>query len=169
VQSRILEAKEILQDVYRELIRLNGSGNNIFQRKKDMNLNTTVSFQGNSISNGQPLIVDKVWGREVIYSRGPFYALKVMHISPGHQVSMHMHHRKIESFLVTQGTLLIETINLSSGEKTSHTLKPYDVITLEQQTLHTFYCPDNQLCDTIFIEASTQDSPDDNYRVSQSR
>ena len=114
-------------------------------------------------------IVEKKWGVEYIYRRGPEYALKAMVLEPGHQVSCHMHKEKKESFLVTQGVLVVETINFSTGETTVHELLPYDVLTLGQETLHTFYCPPDQVGPTIFIEASTQDSDNDNYRVFPSK
>jgi mannose-6-phosphate isomerase-like protein (cupin superfamily) len=130
----------------------------------------TVYKEGNNTANAQfAKVEEKKWGKEFIYTLGPEYALKAMTIEPGHQVSMHMHKIKTETFLVVSGVLIVETIEFKTGEKSIHTLNPYDALTLCPESLHTFYCPEDQLSGTIFIEASTQDSPDDNYRVFPSK
>jgi mannose-6-phosphate isomerase-like protein (cupin superfamily) len=130
--------------------------------------NIHVGFRGQSYTNTPtPKVAEKKWGKEWIYKQSP-YAVKVMELIPGGKCSAHMHFLKEESFVVIAGTLIIETTDLKTGAKTTYTLNPYDVITLEQQTPHMFYCPKEQLHATIFIEASTQDSPDDNYRFTQS-
>jgi len=112
----------------------------------------------------EPGFISKKWGTELIISREP-HACKIMTLYPNQQVSLHWHAIKTETFVLIKGELVVELIN-QKGERNIITLTtPCSSITIDKNTPHTFYCPDGQENETIFIEASTEDSPDDSYRI----
>jgi mannose-6-phosphate isomerase-like protein (cupin superfamily) len=111
--------------------------------------------------------VDKEWGSETIYCRFP-HAAKVMRLKPGYQVSTHLHCSKTETFILISGQLTVEVFDRHGNNKKVVLEKPFDAITIEYMTPHTFYCPEGQVDHTVFIEASTQDTDEDNYRITKS-
>ena len=112
----------------------------------------------------------KVWGSEHLIKNDEKYCVKIMTLEPETQVSLHYHMRKEETFVLISGSLTVETIDGSKGASRLDTLhKTGDSITLKPGTPHTFYCPDDQLGPTVFIEASTQDFKHDSYRIYPSR
>jgi mannose-6-phosphate isomerase-like protein (cupin superfamily) len=119
---------------------------------------------------GAEVIAEKAWGTEVIITRGTDtgYAVKVMTLKPGMQVSMHWHGKKCETFVLVAGRMTVEILLPSSKKQIIVLTEPFSSITLRPQTPHTFYAPDDQVGDTIFIEASTLDHPDDSYRLTKS-
>lgn len=55
------------------------------------------------------------------------------------------------------------------GDRTDLTLEnPLDTLVLPAPTPHRFYVPEGQPYPTIFIEASTLDDPEDNFRIEKS-
>jgi mannose-6-phosphate isomerase len=50
---------------------------------------------------------DKPWGYELLWSHTEHYAGKVIHIEPGHRLSLQYHDHKHESILVIRGRLLL--------------------------------------------------------------
>lgn len=145
------------------------NGNPIYDTKRKNKMDT-VDYTYGHIFNAidlPTLVVNKEWGREEIILREP-YAVKIMTLKPGHQVSTHFHAKKQETFLLIQGVLVVEFFS-PNGDKIKRVIdQPYKSITLSALTPHTFYCPDGQEEETVFIEASTIDDPSDNYRVSKS-
>ena len=107
---------------------------------------------------------EKVWGTELIISRSP-HASKIMVVKPGYQVSMHWHAIKSETFILVSGKLIVELLDKAGYLSVVELDKPFSSITLPHRTPHTFYCPDDQKGDTVFIECSTADSKDDSYRI----
>jgi mannose-6-phosphate isomerase-like protein (cupin superfamily) len=107
---------------------------------------------------------EKVWGTERIICREP-HACKIMTLFPGQQVSLHWHANKVETFILTEGHLTVELVNQNGQRNTMRLTKPYSSITIKQNTPHTFYCPDGQEGNTVFVEASTTDYPNDSYRI----
>ena len=49
--------------------------------------------------------VEKPWGHEIIWAETDRYAGKILHIEPGHALSLQYHERKAESILVLKGRL----------------------------------------------------------------
>jgi mannose-6-phosphate isomerase len=57
--------------------------------------------------------IEKPWGYEIIWaesSKSIGYVGKIIHINPGHRLSMQFHETKEETILVKSGVLYIETI-----------------------------------------------------------
>jgi mannose-6-phosphate isomerase-like protein (cupin superfamily) len=111
---------------------------------------------------------EKVWGQELIICREP-HAAKIMILEPGAQVSLHWHRNKSETFILIQGELIIEGILQSGATRLTRLVDKFSSVTLAPNVPHTFYCDSTQTEPTIFIEASTEDHPDDSYRIYPSR
>ncbi len=68
--------------------------------------------------------VAKPWGHELIFAENERYAGKVLHLEPGHCLSLQYHERKDETLLVLKGevTLSVEI----QGEMRDIRLRPGD-------------------------------------------
>ena len=52
--------------------------------------------------------VEKPWGHELILAQTERYVGKVLHIEPGHALSLQYHVRKDETFFVARGEIVLE-------------------------------------------------------------
>lgn len=112
--------------------------------------------------------VPKAWGEEE-HIHNVNHCVKIMKLKPNHQVSMHWHSSKEETFILVSGCLTVESINQLGEKSITKLTEPLESFTLCKKTPHTFYCPDGQEEETVFIEASTTDNPYDSYRVEPSK
>jgi mannose-6-phosphate isomerase-like protein (cupin superfamily) len=53
-----------------------------------------------------PYTVDKPWGHELIWARTDRYVGKILHIEPGHVLSLQYHHKKDETIHVLKGEII---------------------------------------------------------------
>lgn len=53
-----------------------------------------------------PYRVEKPWGYELIWARTDRYVGKILHIEPGHLLSLQYHERKDETFYVLRGQII---------------------------------------------------------------
>jgi mannose-6-phosphate isomerase-like protein (cupin superfamily) len=112
---------------------------------------------------------DKAWGAEYIISSQP-HACKIMKVLPGGECSLHWHAIKSETFMLIEGVLEVTVVDPSTGVEYVLILdKIYDSITIPPNVPHTFRVGNNSQEPAIFIEASTEDHPDDSYRIYPSR
>ncbi len=54
-----------------------------------------------------PYRVDKPWGYELIWAQTDRYVGKILHIEPGHLLSLQYHHKKDESIYVLAGEIVL--------------------------------------------------------------
>ncbi|HEV2749801.1 MAG TPA: cupin domain-containing protein [Gemmatimonadales bacterium] len=54
-----------------------------------------------------PYRVQKPWGHELIWARTDRYVGKVLHIEPGHVLSLQYHNKKDESIYVLSGEIIL--------------------------------------------------------------
>src|SRR6266705_3079188 len=54
-----------------------------------------------------PYRVDKPWGHELIWARTDRYVGKILHIEPGHVLSLQYHNKKDESIYVLSGEIIL--------------------------------------------------------------
>ena len=54
-----------------------------------------------------PYRVEKPWGYELIWARTDRYVGKILHIEPGHALSLQYHTRKDESIYVLRGEIVL--------------------------------------------------------------
>ncbi len=52
-------------------------------------------------------IVPKPWGNELIFAENERYAGKILHLEPGHSLSLQYHERKDETFYVLRGEVIL--------------------------------------------------------------
>ena len=54
-----------------------------------------------------PYRVEKPWGYELIWAKGDRYVGKILHIEPGHLLSLQYHNKKDESIYVLSGEIIL--------------------------------------------------------------
>ena len=54
-----------------------------------------------------PYRVEKPWGHELIWARTDRYVGKILHIEPGHVLSLQYHNKKDESIFVLSGEIIL--------------------------------------------------------------
>lgn len=118
-----------------------------------------------SAGEGPPLgvlaeIIEKPWGRELIFAETELYLGKVIEINDGSRLSLQYHPRKDETVYVTEG--VVETELGERGAPTrSIVLRAGDCLRLRPQTVHRFSAVGG---DARMIEVSTP-HPDDTVRL----
>jgi mannose-6-phosphate isomerase-like protein (cupin superfamily) len=104
---------------------------------------------------GRPLIVEKPWGRELIFAANARFGGKILEIRGGERLSLHLHRTRHEVFYVQRGRLTLwvgdnahqlDRLNLESG----------DTVDLPPGTIHRMETAD----DTVLVEASSPELND---------
>jgi len=54
-----------------------------------------------------PYRVEKPWGHEIIWAKADRYVGKILHIEPGHVLSLQYHNKKDESIYVLAGEIIL--------------------------------------------------------------
>lgn len=54
----------------------------------------------------EPVQVEKPWGYEILWARSDRYVGKILHIEPGHCLSLQYHRQKHESIYVLRGRMI---------------------------------------------------------------
>ena len=54
-----------------------------------------------------PYRVEKPWGHEIIWAKAERYVGKILHIEPGHVLSLQYHNKKDESIYVLSGEIIL--------------------------------------------------------------
>ena len=67
-------------------------------------------------TSGTPYRVDKPWGFELIWAKTDRYVGKILHINPGHVLSLQYHNQKDETIHVLRGEIILR---LQQGETLS--------------------------------------------------
>lgn len=116
--------------------------------------------------------IEKEWGWEYILPSRPVhgnnYTTKIMEVKPGFKCSLHIHRLKNESFVLVQGAMEVELYAPDSTKHTTVLAEPMSSVVVPLCTPHTFSVPADQEFNTIFIESSTEDDPEDSYRLTRS-
>jgi len=103
-------------------------------------------------------IIDKVWGHEEILISNELYAAKLMHLKRDYRCSIHRHRKKDETFYIMSGVVELEF----NGKP--RTMETGDSIRIKPCDYHRF----TGITDSVILEVSTADDPNDSYRHSQS-
>lgn len=98
--------------------------------------------------------VPKPWGREVIFAETDRYAGKILHLSPGHSLSLQYHERKDETLFVLEGEvrLLVEV----QGVMEERTLKPGEAYRIRPGVKHRIWA--DRPC--VLVEVSSPELDD---------
>lgn len=109
------------------------------------------------------LIVEKGWGREIIFANNDNYCGKLLIYDKAHSKgSMHFHMKKHETFYVQKGLFLIRWINTVDASIHETTLKEGDTWVNEPGDPHQVISLEDN---STIIEVSTTDCENDSYRV----
>lgn len=108
-------------------------------------------------------IVNKKWGREVIFANNDMYCGKLLiHDKAGSKGSMHFHMKKHETFFVQQGLFKIHSIDTSTAKINTVLLKKGDTWVNEPGQPHQIEAMEDN---SIIFEVSTHHEDNDSYRV----
>jgi len=81
-----------------------------------------------------PYTVDKPWGHELIWARTDRYVGKVLHIEPGHVLSLQYHNRKDETIHVLHGEIIFRV--KVGDELTERRMRPGESYHIAPLTVH---------------------------------
>src|SRR5256886_17337661 len=70
---------------------------------RDIAVIAEVEARGNEL----PYRVEKPWGHELIWAKTDRYVGKILHIEPGHVLSLQYHHKKDESIYLLTGEIIL--------------------------------------------------------------
>jgi len=112
----------------------------------------------------EPVIVDKTWGRELIYANDERYCAKVLHIEPGQGTSLHFHINKHETMLVINGSLLIEYIH--DKKLVTKVVEPTEAFVIPPGLPHKL-SSNSKDTPVTFVEASTISRDSYSIRISK--
>jgi mannose-6-phosphate isomerase len=79
-------------------------------------------------------VVPKPWGREEIFAENERYAGKLLHLSPGHSLSLQYHERKDETLYVLEGEVIL--LVGTEGDMNEIRLKPGESYRIRPGTRH---------------------------------
>ena len=98
--------------------------------------------------------VEKPWGYEIIWARTDRYVGKILHIEPGHVLSLQYHNKKDESIYILQGEIILR---LQQGETLiERPLRQGEAFHVQPKLIHQFEAV--QASDVL--EASTPEIDD---------
>jgi len=101
-----------------------------------------------------PYRVDKPWGHELIWARTDRYVGKILHIEPGHVLSLQYHKKKDETIHVLTGEIILR---IKEGERlVERRMKPGASFHIVPPTVHQF----EAVIATDLLEASTPEIDD---------
>lgn len=99
------------------------------------------------------------WGYQLILANNKDYCMKYLVFNAGKKFSLHNHAKKNELFYVLSGKLTC--ILEHEGEKKEFVIKTGDKVKIDVGVIHQLIA----IKDSIIIEVSTQDAPEDSYRI----
>jgi mannose-6-phosphate isomerase-like protein (cupin superfamily) len=106
-------------------------------------------------------IVEKGWGREVIFATNDLYCGKLLQFKNDTKCSMHFHSQKDETWYVLSGKFIVHWIDTTTSEIHKKELNPSSIWRNKPLVPHQLEC----LEEGTIIEVSTPDSIKDNFRV----
>lgn len=106
-------------------------------------------------------IIQKGWGKEIIFANNNLYCGKILHFNTNAKFSMHYHLKKKESWYVYSGKFIYKYIDTRTADIIELTLNIGDTITNEIGEPHQILC----LEEGDVLEVSTTHYDSDSYRV----
>ena len=96
-----------------------------------------------------PYRVDKPWGHEIIWASTDHYVGKILHIEPGHVLSLQYHNQKDETIYVLRGEIVLR---LQQGETLiERPMREGEAFHIEPKMIHQFQA----VVSSDLLEAST--------------
>jgi quercetin dioxygenase-like cupin family protein len=106
-------------------------------------------------------IVEKGWGKEIIFVNNNEYCGKILCFEKGKKFSMHYHLKKKETWYVSKGSFTLIWIDTTIGAQYSETLNVGDVITNERGDPHQLIALEY----SEIFEVSTKHYDEDSFRI----
>lgn len=101
-------------------------------------------------------IIEKPWGREVIWAKNQFYAAKILEIKQGKRLSLQYHEKKTETMHLLQGSAILEIKNNKNEAVKSIKFEIDQSIEIKPKTIHRLIA----VKDCKILEASTPELTD---------
>ena len=135
----------------------------IYLDDKSFNIDTIfpVPMQSDKSKKLTSEIVEKGWGKEIIFVNNDKYCGKLLCFNKGKKFSMHYHLQKKETWYVSKGKFILNWIDIENGTNYSEYLKTGDVITNECGEPHQLFA----LEDSEIFEVSTRHYDEDSFRI----
>ena len=107
--------------------------------------------------------IQKGWGHELIHESNDQYCMKELHFyKEGHKSSMHFHKNKTETWVIMEGKIQIEFMDMSDSSTHVTIMEKGYVITIPPMKPHQVTCLEDN---TVVMESSSKDESSDNYRI----
>lgn len=124
-------------------------------------MNKTKSFPIGATKAMETMVVEKAWGREIIFANSPLYCGKLLEFKGGSKFSMHFHIIKDETWWVQSGEFIYRWIDTDSAKILEEKLTPGCVIHQPPGQPHQL----EAITDGVIFEVSSQHFDPDSYRV----
>ena len=103
-----------------------------------------------------PYRVDKPWGYELIWARTDRYVGKILHIEPGHVLSLQYHDKKDESIYVLKGEIILRLRQGKGDALTERRVREGQAFHIHPTLVHQF----EAVTASDLLEASTPELDD---------
>ena len=114
----------------------------------------TFVAQTEAVMTELPYRVEKPWGYELIWARTDRYVGKILHVEPGHVLSLQYHNKKDESIYVLTGEIILR---LQEGETLiERRMRQGEAFHIAPKTIHQF----EAVLASDLLEASTSEIDD---------
>ncbi len=136
----------------------------VYLDDKSFNIDTVFPVPGELLTiskKQQSEIVEKGWGKEIIFVNTPEYCGKILCFDKHKKFSMHYHIQKKETWYVAKGRFILNWINTQTGTMYSEYLSVGDVITNERGEPHQLVALEY----SEVFEVSTKHYDEDSYRI----
>jgi quercetin dioxygenase-like cupin family protein len=136
----------------------------IYIDDKSFNVDTVWPVPNKPVEKTKKLpveIVEKGWGKEVIFVNNDEYCGKLLCFEKDKKFSMHYHIKKKETWYVSKGSFILIWVETDTGTTHTEYLKVGDVITNERGEPHQLIA----LEDAEVFEVSTKHYDEDSFRM----
>ena len=113
----------------------------------------------NQVESREHLTVERLWGRYTVMQGGPGYKVKQVVVDPGCRLSLQLHHRRAEHWVVVQGEARV-----TIGEKVSRLL-PNQSVYIPLETAHRLENPGTEPLALIEVQTGDYLEEDDIVRL----
>jgi len=103
-----------------------------------------------------PYRVEKPWGHELIWARTDRYVGKILHIEPGHLLSLQYHEKKDETIYVLRGEIVFRVKEEGADQLREMRMREGDAYHVTPHTIHQM----EAITPADLLEASTPELDD---------
>ena len=136
----------------------------VYYDDKSFHIDTILPVPSLSITKTQKLpseIVEKGWGKEIIFVNNDEYCGKILCFNKGKRFSMHYHLLKKETWYINKGRFILIWVETATGTTHTEYMDVGDVITNERGQPHQLIA----LEDGEVFKVSSKHHDEDSYRM----